>query len=450
MWESLGFRESPYNANPLQSRAEDIDLLVGRDVEAIEFATTLDSSNNGILVISGLSGVGKTSFLNVQQYKLENELAPFGPKILSARHLCPLRPTDDLKTLAIRALDSLYKSVQEWCALNEKKVPSETQKIGKWLSGAGASGFDFGIDIMGFGGNIGRSVELSSLNDCSFEAVADAISAIASEVVARLGFRSAIVAIDNIENFSEEQLGAMLISYRDTLFSIPSLWWILIGRSGLGSQIQTIDPRVFERITGSGIEIRPVNFETLDEAIAFRVSKFHKSSNGNAPLTTDTHRRLFDSSFGEMRFVFKYSNSICLRFVQDMRHEIFRIRDKFKLTPRKDFSTELNSFIAEHLLNQQIRDKQATECLLEIVAAELEGLSLKPREKEILQLIGTIGVVHESDKKQFQIRTMQDFSTSGLVKLHRQNLLSREQDGRDVKYQLRGVARLSYDFGLLP
>ena len=41
MWESLGFRESPYNTNPLLPRLEDLDLLVGRDTEATELCTQL-------------------------------------------------------------------------------------------------------------------------------------------------------------------------------------------------------------------------------------------------------------------------------------------------------------------------------------------------------------------------------------------------------------------------
>jgi hypothetical protein len=106
MWESLGFRESPYNTNPLLPRSEDLDLLVGREAEATEFCTQLGTSPRGVLILSGTPGVGKKSFFNVQQFRLENDLAPFGPKLLAARTLCPVQPTDDLKKLALRAVDS--------------------------------------------------------------------------------------------------------------------------------------------------------------------------------------------------------------------------------------------------------------------------------------------------------------------------------------------------------
>lgn len=298
MWSSLGFRESPYNTDPLKARNEDVELLIGRETEAIEFCTNLDTADKGILVLSGSPGVGKTSFFNVQQYLLENGLSPFGPKVLAARKLCPVQPTDDVKILAVRALDSLHKSVEQWCTLNDKKLPAETKKVGKWLSG-GSSGFEVGLSILGCGGNVGRSVELPGIKDASFESIVDAISAVTAEVVEVLGFRSAVIALDNLENFSDEQLGDMLISFRDTLFSTPNLWWVLVGQSGLGSLIQSLDPRVFERITGSGIEIKPIEVEELDTAIAIRVSRFHKSGNGKAPLPLETHKQLFTASYGD-------------------------------------------------------------------------------------------------------------------------------------------------------
>lgn len=400
MWEALGFRESPYNTNPLRPREEDLDLLVGRETEATELCTHLESAKNGILVLSGAPGVGKTSFFNVQQYRLENDLAPFGPKLLAARQLCPVQPGDELRTLALRALDSLYRSVELWCTKNNHAVPKETKTIGKWLAGTGNSGFDIGINILGFGGNFGRSAELPKASDASFEAVSDAISAITAEVVNELKFDSVVIALDNLENLSDEELGAMLISFRDTLFSIPHVWWVLIGQSGLGSLIQSLDPRVFERTTGSGIEIKPIELEELDQAIALRVSRFHKSNGGKSPLSTDTHRRLFEASYGEMRFVFKYSHSICSKFVEKTRAKVLGSDSMKKLQEKPNFKrlleTAINQHIAHTMINSQIPHQVAVSHLRGIVEGELKGLFLKPKEKAVLSGIGTVGQARAS------------------------------------------------------
>lgn len=453
MWESLGFRESPYNTNPLMPRKEDLDLLVGRDTEAIELCTQLGTASGGVLVLSGTPGVGKTSFFNIQQFRLENGLAPFGPKLIAARTLCPVQPTDDLKKLTLRAVDSLYRSVEAWCTLNGRNVPKQVKDIGAWLAGTGASGFSLGISILGCGGSFGRTAQLPKASDASFEAIADAIAAIASEVVETLGFKSAVVALDNLENLSDEQLGSMLISFRDTLFSIPNVWWVLIGQSGLGSLIQSLDPRVFERTAGSGIEIRPIDLAELHEAIALRVSRFHKSKGGKPPLTEETHKSLFEASFGEMRFVFKYSNSICAKFVESIGEQILKLPDIAKNQNKPGFKkaveNALNSAIGQMLINSQLEHKNAVNYLRNIVKSELQGLYLSAKELIVLESIGKAGQARASDFKNFPVRSMQDFSSNFLTKMHRQKLLTRKQEGRAVNYRLRGIAQLSHSFGLL-
>ncbi|AMO74442.1 MULTISPECIES: ATP-binding protein [Pseudomonas] len=444
MWESLGFRESPYNTDPLKSRKEDVELLVGREKESIEFCTQLETDRKGVLILSGAPGVGKTSFFNVQQYLLESQEAIIGPHALASRKLCPIQPGDDVRTIAVRALDSLHKSIEEWCRIKGQLIPTETKKIGKWLTGAN-TGFDFGIQIFGNGGNIGRSVDLPSLADASFESIVNAIEALASEAAATLGFECSIITLDNLENLKEDQLKAMLISFRDTLFSIPNLWWVLIGQSGLGSLIQSLDPRVFERTTGSGIEITPIELDELNSAISARVKKFHKSQNGTAPLTIDTHKMLFEASYGEMRFVFKYSNSICTKFVEKIRQVVL---EKNKTANRRALNEYLDQAIGKQMINDQIDHSLCVSYLRQIVESEIKGLSLKPKEKIVLHQIGEKGKARPSEFKDFNFRTLQDFSSNYLTKLYGMNLLVREQEGKAVNYRLRGIARLGHSYGL--
>lgn len=245
----------------------------------------------------------------------------------------------------------------------------------------------------------------------------------------------------------------MLISFRDTLFSIPNLWWVLIGQSGLGSLIQSLDPRVFERMTGSGIEIEPIELDELDQAIALRVAKFHRSQGGKSPLASETYRRLFEASYGEMRFVFKYSNSICAKFVERMRANVLASHaEKNPNSPvasKKSFEQALDKIIGEMLIDDQIDHRLAINYLRTIVEGELKGLFLKPKEKAVLQGIGKAEKARASDFKSFSLKSMQEFSGNYLTKLYGQKLLTRQQEGRAVIYRLRGIAQLSFAFGLL-
>ncbi len=43
MWDSLGFSKNPYDAAPLRTLEDDVDLLIGRQDESIKFQTIIES-----------------------------------------------------------------------------------------------------------------------------------------------------------------------------------------------------------------------------------------------------------------------------------------------------------------------------------------------------------------------------------------------------------------------
>jgi hypothetical protein len=442
-WQSLGFKTSPYDVSPLRPVAEDVELLVGRLEESITFTTVLESNEQGVAVISGPPGVGKTSFFNVNQYLLESQQAGTGPRLLAARRLCPIQPKDSSRDVALRALHALCRSTEEFCALHSRSVPKETKKILGWLNSQGGSGFDVGLEILGFGGNFGREVQIPSVRDISFEGLQDVIKCAVGEIVNVLQLEGAFIVLDNTENLEDEQLADLLITSRDTLFTIPRVWWILIGQSGLGSLIQALDPRVSERMSGKGLELSPISLAELDQAIERRVARFHNLGAGKAPLPAEIHERLYKASHGEIRFTFKYSNTVCMEFVKDIRVTLRETID------RPGVAEVFNDALGRTLVQMQIPAGTAESTLKEVVKSDLEGLNLKPKEKEVLQGIGEKSGARAMAYKDFGLKSMQDFSSNYLSKLHKQHLLQRQQQGRAVLYKLRGIAAMAYEFGLL-
>ncbi len=439
MWELLGFTDSPYDARPLGPRTEDVELLVGREHESIDFITNIESSPEGILIISGSPGVGKTSFFNTQQYLLESGESEFGPRIMCARSLSSVRPEDTARELALRILYSLHKSVVEYCGLSKTKLPSQIKTIGKWLSTKPKASYELGLQVLGCGGNFARSVTLPSVQEVTFEGIQDAIECISSDVVNSLGLPGVFCVIDNIENLEDEALASMLMSFRDTLFAVPRVWWILIGQSGLSSLIQTLDPRVSERLTGSGIELKPISVEELYLAVEKRVHKFHRTPEGKAPLSENIHRHLYESSRGEIRFIFKYCNTICINFVRDIRRQV----------QKGDASIPVSAIsrsIGSYMIKNQINESMANEILKAIIRTEINGIQLRPKDKKVLQLIHEKTHARPKDFKDFGFKSIQDFYSNYLSKLYSQNLLVREQEGKAVKYRLRGLPALAAEF----
>ena len=442
MWKKLGFRESPYDTKPLTVCRADVDLLLGRDTEQIEFLTAIESDDQGVFIISGVPGVGKTSFLNVQQYLLESGEAPFGPKILSSRVLCPIQPSDEPKNIAIRSIQSYCKSIKDYCSITKSELPPKISKVDSWVHQNKPATLNIGLTILGNGGSIGREINLPSINETTFETLVEILTTIAHEVKEVLKFEGSLIVLDNLENLHEDDLKDCLTTFRDTLFLIPNIWWVLIGQSGLSSLIQSANPKVFQRLSGS-IELKPISIDNLIKAVDVRVIRFHSTeTKGDSPITKETYLKLFESSNGEIRFVFRYCHSICINLVSTLRKKMLEKRGSLD---GKLFDEAMGAC----LINNQIGDNFANDCLKRIITQEFNGLYLSTEEKFVLQKIGELKSVKPSDFKDFNIGTMQKFTKNYLTKLADQNLLLRRQEGKKLTYELRGISVFASEYNLL-
>ena len=444
MWKKLGFRESPYDTKPLTVSKDDVDLLLGRETEQIDFLTAIESDSQGIFIIYGVPGVGKTSFLNVQQFLLESGEADFGPRLLASRVLCPIQPSDEPKNIAIRCIQTYCKSIKEYCVITKSDVPTETAKVDAWVHQNKPATLNLGFSVFGNGLNVGRELHLPSINETTFETLVEIIGTIATEVKSILKFEGSLIVLDNIENLHVDDLNDCLTTFRDTLFIIPNIWWVLIGQSGLSSLIQSIAPKVFQRLSGS-LELKPIDVIDLIKAVDVRVVRFHTTNNGSSPKTKETYLKLFESSNGEIRFVFKYCHSTCINFIGTIRKLIIEKGHKLN-------ETVFEKFMGDHLVNNQISDSIANSCLKNVITDEFNGFHLSHTEKNVLKKIGELNTVRPKDFvdfKEFGIGTMQKFTNNFLVKLADQNLLLRRQEGKSLTYELRGISVFALEYGLL-
>jgi hypothetical protein len=367
---------------------------------------------------------------------------------MCARHLCSVQPSDIPEALALRALHSICRSVEDYCSINQKNIPKETKKVADWLNRKGGSGYELGLEILGFGGSFGRQVEVPAVTDITFEGLTDVITCVISEVVNKLDMAGVFLALDNIENLEDEQLSSLLMTFRDTLFTIPRLWWVVIGQSGLGSLVQTLDPRVSDRLVSSGLELEPISLQELHVAIERRVARFHAKGSGKAPLPSPIHNHLYSASHGEIRFVFKYSHSICAQFISNLRKMAIK-RMKERRSVGKFEEGKLDELLGEFLIEEQVPEDYANDLLREIITAEIRGLNLRSKDKQILTKIGETEGARAKDYQTYGLRSMQDFSSNYLSKFFKQHLLARRQEGRAVLYTLRGIVALAAEFGLL-
>lgn len=445
LWNKLGFKENPYDTKPLKVSEADVALLMGRKEEQVDFLTAIEASEQGVYVLSGVPGVGKTSFLNVQQYLLESGEADFGPRMLAARSLCPINTSDEAKDIAVRCVQSFCKSIEEYCAIKGLAVPSHCAKVQDWVYQNRPATINLGFSLFGHGVSGGKEVHLPSISETTFETLVEIIGNLAAEVKVQLGLNGSFIVLDNVENLHEDDLRDCLTTFRDTLFTIPNIWWVLIGQSGLSSLIQSSSPKVFQRLS-SGIELKPISVKDLIRAVEIRVSTFHETeSSGSSPITEEIYLKLFESSNGEIRFVFKYCHAICVSLVQMVRKVLI---EEGKLLDDKSFEKAMG----KHLVNKQIENKFSNSCLKHIIKEEFSGLYLTRNEKSVLKKIGELKKVRSKDYVEFKglgVGTMQKFTNNYLTKLNNQYLLLRRQEGPLITYELTGISVFALEYELL-
>ena len=440
-WERLGFRENPYNTKPLNVNSQDVELLMGRNKEQIQFLNVIDSNNEGVLVLSGVPGVGKTSFFNIQQFLLESGHAPFGPRILAARQLCHVNPYDEPRLIAERCIQSLCKSIQLYCSNTRATLPPEIKKISEWINKRSVANFSLGLTILGNGASFGRQITVSTIKETTYEGLVEVIEVMVSEVVTVLNFKGCFIALDNIENLQEDELGESLITFRDTLFSLENVWWVLIGQAGLNSLIQTKDPRVSQRISSS-IDLKPITDDALKRAVDQRVDRFHSGQDkGSSPIPESIYTKLFESSNGEIRFVFKYCHDICLNLVQTVRTQMLSIDEGIG-------EQVFNRLMGKYFVENEIAEESCNSILKNLISLNFDGLNLSQELKGVLKLIGekkSVGIFDFKDFKDLGIKSQNDFLHNHLTSLRDKNLLLRKTEGKVVKFQLRGIALIALD-----
>lgn len=152
MWEEFGFTQTPYRVSPLEATADDCELFTSRDAEGDQFVTMMDSFDGAFVVVSGDIGIGKTSFVNIQQHLLASSLTGWGPKLLPCLRMTSLLPQDTPTSLAQRIVHDATHSIGVYCTQNSISIPAQCASVGNWLSHRpSASGYQISVGPFGVG-----------------------------------------------------------------------------------------------------------------------------------------------------------------------------------------------------------------------------------------------------------------------------------------------------------
>jgi hypothetical protein len=391
IWQELGFCSTPYHTHPLKPTDDDVLLHVARTRESAEFLTQIEHVGGGITIISGDVGLGKTSFLNVHQRLLAANQAGVALRLLINHDITGVTADDTAESLARHLTFNLVSSIVKECVAKQQPVPKEAERIQKWMSHESKRSHVGGsIQILGSGFSAEHGSSETPIDDMRLENWKNILGLLVAEAKTCLGLHGVIIAIDNTETLPIDELVKILMSYRDTLFVVDDIWWIIIGRKNLYSQIANRDPRVSQRILGSGIELRPLNSEELHELVEKRIRGLRIDSPGRkkpakSPLSPQIHKLLYAASCGQPRYMLKAADDLFRAILVDVR---------IKLTKENQGllgSGMINKALRSELVDDQVPDTLAEPMLRKRAIDALRSRGLSDIQVNALRIVAASG-----------------------------------------------------------
>lgn len=451
MWTEFGFTESPYRATPLEANDRDLGLFTERDRgESSKFLTAMDSKQGAVVVVSGDVGIGKTSFVNIQQYLLANELADWGPKLLPCLVMTSPISQDNPRSLAQKMVHNALESIYSYCRDQNMKFPKDCNEIRQWLSHHSATtGVQFSISGFGFGENY----ILPPVDKATLENWRDILKAMANEVRSELKFNGFIICLDNAETLTHLQLTTLLMAYRDSLFVIDGIWWVLIGQSGLYKNIDSIDRRISQRISGHGVELSHFTLDEFHDLIERRVKVYRNNQDAVSPLSKTIHDLLFQAACGEVRFVLDTANSLIQEVIVTVREEVKQLKAKNphpqekSILPRIVMDQALTQTLKKHLIDKQIPDDLARKILKSMTQNVLNDLRNEPGIFD--KLIMIVESVNKDDFHRFGFASADMFESEFLEPLWKNGHLFRQAGATIHNYGLKRFLWFGKYFGIL-
>lgn len=406
IWEDLGFVSNPYDQRSLSITPEDRKLLINRTNE-LRTLSTLANAGKGIVIVEGGVGVGKTSLVNAMQYDLlhqkKNKILPSFQKIeLTKDNIEPKNFILSTFSNMIFSLEKLTKTdlIKRGGILKEGKL-LVSQTVQSGLAG--------NLQAFGFGAGISRNS--STVNPpaaVTLPTVLNTMDKWTEYVSHNTEYDGpAVIPVNNMDILDDEAIVSFLNSMRDTLVDRPNILWVLIGRKGLFSLLESKAHRVSEIITGQPVVLQPLSLKDVYSAIGTRIELLSKSKKGSKDgiVSDEVVKILYDTSQGEIRYIFKRITDIILKF-----------RGQYPSVSKIPLDV-------------------AKSTIIEFARSHISALNLSQKELDVLKHIVKKGSMRTKDYKDIKLQTPQALSNY-LIGFHRQNLVLKEYgEGTAVYYR---------------
>lgn len=405
----MGFQKNPFETQALPPSEEGSQLLVGRDAELRKLRRRLDNGAK-VTTVEGLNGVGKTSLTNVMLFRalqdsIENRV---GPIYIPCRRIFQLDPSTSPSDFQLRVFMEVAQTLlDEHKALRApsgRTRAAKNKNLERFLNSAQVKSFSVGAWVVNGGitteTNTGIGFERSGFE----KAVCDWLAEIFPDPAAG----GIVCIIDNLELLQTSKKAREAIeAFRDTIFSVVGLRWVLCGALGIVHGIAS-SPRLEGRLH-KPIVLEDLKDQYAPEVFRNRIRAFRSNVRARLPLSESDFVEIFDIMRGNIRSVLSECDDFC-NWVADRAEDPEDFdEDFFETWLQEEIETNFEAVRAE--LRPAAMKVFSTACQFEVFSpsdCESFGYSSPMAMRPQIKVLETAGLlvssVDDEDKRRKTIQ----------------------------------------------
>ncbi len=308
VWEELGFRENPYNTDPVPANEEGLRLLVGRNRELARLRMSLTSSANHT-TIEGPNGVGKTSLVGVAAFTLlqESLIDKSKPLYLPIAQPFQLSASDTAADFTSNFMILLARAVSARRSLINEHHSSlrNLSDLDTWLNDPILTSGGGGVSILGVGGSGNVSRSANTGQGFARGGVEAHLREMMSAIFPKTSSGGFVCVLDNLELLdTSSKARAMLEEMRDGVLSFPGVRWVLCGARGIVRSVVST-PRMQGKLVAP-IELAPLGQNDVTEVIRIRLELFKARLDAYTPVDLEGFRRIYQIGNLNLRIALRY------------------------------------------------------------------------------------------------------------------------------------------------
>ncbi len=394
-WESLGFKDNPFNTDPIIQST--IALYTGQK-KAINVSQNVLQERNVLMIVEGARGVGTTSFGNFLRFSAQAKKDYF-------------TPGNEIRVGAGWSIEALLSvivaNIVREIELSQikKLIKDERFQNAKALSARIAKTYrSFGLNALGVGASYGKQAGVVTQPVVVPAAVLghhlEDLAALVQSTGYKYGILLQLNNLDVGEIHEAKHLKYLFNELRDYV-QTNNVSWLLVGDIGLRQFIaQNVDR--LDDIVSYEVEIQPLNLTDYVALIDRRVKFYKNNPNAELPIDKDVFLYLFKLTDGRLRYVFG--------LIKRLLHEVNvgELVDKLTID-----------------LTKSIVVKLARERLVK------NGLTSK--DEEFLRMLVKLQTTTATSLAK-EMNTTRQYVSRMLVKLNNIKLLEVKQEGRNRIY----------------